>query len=216
MFQRKFAEKFIRIYDISRPLSKGEPLYPGNEPVILRRDKIFKKDGSNSSSLSFGLHNGSHLDAPFHYLKNGLLVDRIQLGKCLGWCRVVDFTKIKSEISEREIRKIRPKTGEIILLKTKNSLNKSRRFNPKFIHINEAAAKVLIKSKIKAVGIDGPSIRKFRLRPDTVHPLLLKGGILIYEGLNFKKVKPGRYFFIGLPLKIKGAEASPVRAVLLK
>ena len=119
------------------------------------------------------------------------------------------------EITEKEIKKMKPKRGEIILLKTKNS-RPSKKFNPAFAHINEGAARELKKAGVKAVGIDGPSIRKFRLRPDTVHPLLLKAGIAIVEGLKLDKVRPGTYYYIGLPLKIVGAEGSPVRAVLVR
>lgn len=207
----------MRIYDISRPIGKGEAVYPGNEAPVLRRIKVFSKDKSNLSALRFGLHTGSHLDAPFHYLKNGRTVDKLLLEKCVGWCRVINFENVKREIGEQEIKRIKPKAGEIILFKTKNSRQtKSKRFNKNFIHLNESGARFLIKSKIKAVGIDGSSIRKFKLQPDTVHPILLKAGIGVYEGLYFREVKPGRYFFIGLPLKIKKAEASPVRAVLIR
>lgn len=207
----------LKIFDISRPIGRGEAVYPGNEAPALRRIKIFSKDKSNLSALSMGLHTASHLDAPFHYLKNGKTIDKLALEKCVGWCRVINFENVTQEIGEREVKKIKPKAGEIILFKTKNSeLKKSKRFNKNFIHLNESGARFLVKSKIKAVGIDGPSIRKFRLKPDTVHPMLLRAGIGVYEGLYLRNVKPGRYFFIGLPLNIRGAEASPVRAVLVK
>lgn len=206
----------LKIFDISRPIGKSEAVYPGNAVPALAKLKIFLKDKSNLSALSMGLHTASHLDAPLHYLKNGTTIDNLALDRCLGWCRVLDFTKVKSEISGRDIGRIKVKTDEIILLKTKNSYGSSRRFNPKFVHINEEAARVLVKTNVRAVGIDGPSIRKFRLKPDTVHPMLLRVGIGVYEGLYLRNVKPGRYFFIGLPLKIKEAEASPVRAVLIK
>ena len=207
----------MKIYDISRPIGKGEQIYPGNEAPALKRTRVFSKDKSNLSSLSLGLHTGSHLDAPLHYLKNGRTVDKLPLDKCLGWCRVINLENVEQEIGEREVKKIKPKAGEIILFKTKNSRQtKSKRFNNNFIYLNESGARFLVKSKIKAVGTDGPSIRKFRLRPDTIHPMLFKAGIGVYEGLYLLEVKPGRYFFIGLPLKIKGAEASPVRAVLIK
>lgn len=209
--------KGMKIYDISRSICKGEAIYPGNLAPVLERVRNFKKDGSNLSALSLGLHTASHLDAPFHYLKNGRTVDKLPLEKCVGWCRVINFENVKQEIGEREVKNIKPRADEIILLKTKNSKQKnSRHFNKNFVYINEEAANMLVKIKIKAVGIDGHSIRKFRLKPDVVHPLLLRAGILIYEGLNLKNIKAGRYFFIGLPLKIKEAEASPVRAILIK
>lgn len=206
----------MKIYDISRPIVKGEPIYPGNWPVDLVRIKKYEKDGSTLSGLTLGLHTASHLDLPPHYTKSSLSADKVNLEKCFGWARVVDMSQVKNEISAKEINRIKPKLDEILLLKTKNSGEHSKKFKKNFIHINESAAKTLVKSGIKAVGIDGPSIRKFGLRPDTVHPLLLKRGVLIYEGLVLEKIKPGRYYFFGLPLKIVGGEASPVRAILIK
>lgn len=208
----------MKIYDLSSAIYGSAPVYPGNPKVALTRIKKFtSKNRSNLSGLSLGLHTASHLDAPLHYLKNGTPVDKVGLARCMGGCRVVDCSTVPFEIGEREMKKIRPKKGEILLLKTRNSLrSRSGRFDRNFIHINEAAARVLVKSGVKAVGIDGPSIRKFRLRPDMVHPMLLKAGILIYEGLSLGAIKPGRYFFFGFPLKIKGGEASPVRAIAIK
>ncbi|MBM3257180.1 MAG: cyclase family protein [Candidatus Liptonbacteria bacterium] len=206
----------IKIIDISRPISAKEPIYPGNMPVELMALKKFSKDKSNLSGIKMGLHSGSHIDAPLHYIKMGTSVDKLPLDETIGWCRVVDVSKLKSEIGEKEIKKFRPQSGEILLFKTRNSRLKDKRFNPSFIHINQSGAEVLAKARVKAVGVDGPSVRKFRLKPDTVHPLLLKRGILIYEGLDLSKAKPGRYFFVGAPLKITGAEASPVRAILIK
>ena len=214
IFLLKF--KAMKVFDISRPISKTEPSYPGNWPVKLTRLKKFKKDKSTLSGLSFGLHTASHLDLPPHYAKSRLSAEKIDLQKCFGWARVVDFSGVKFEITSKAVSRIKPKAGEIILLKTKNSRAQAKKFNRNFVHIDESAARVLLKSGIGALGIDGPSIRKFGLRPDTVHPLLLKRGVLIYEGLLLKKVKPGRYYFFGLPLKIVGGEASPVRAILIK
>ena len=207
--------KMLKIFDLSRPLAKAEPVYPGNPKVNLKALKNFKRNGSVLSQLTLGLHSASHLDAPMHYVRHGASVDKTSLNKCVGWCRIVDAGKIQSEISAAEVKRFQPKLGEIILFKTKNS-RPAKKFNPKFVHLNLSGAEVLVRAGIKAVGTDGPSIRKFHLKPDLVHPLLLKKGVLIYEGLNLKEIKPGRYFFVGVPLKIKGAEASPVRAIAIR
>jgi arylformamidase len=206
----------MKIFDISRPIGKGEAVYPGNQAPKLEWLKVFRRDRSNLSAVSMGLHTASHLDAPLHYVRNGKTIDMIALEKCLGWCRVIDCTKMVKEISGKDIEKIKLRSSEIILLKTRNSTGNPKRFDSRFVHINKDAAKALIRARVKAVGTDGPSIRKFGLKPDTIHPALLKAGIAVYEGLQFKNIKPGRYWFVGLPLKIKGAEASPVRAVLIK
>ena len=203
------------VFDISRPLAAAEPLYPGNPRVSLRWAKTWRRDKSNHALLSSGVHNGTHVDAPFHAVPGGRTVEKLALEQCLGWARVYDCTKCKEEITEKEIAKLKLTKGEVVLFKTSNS-RRIARFNPRFVHLTEAAARMLIKAGIKAVGTDGPSIKKFRLRPDTVHPRLLRAGIPVYEGLYLPDIKPGRYFFVGAPIKITGADASPVRAFLMK
>jgi arylformamidase len=204
----------FKILDISRPLSPKEPLYPGNSPVVLKHLKTFSKDGSMLSSLFFGLHSGSHVDAPAHYVKGGKSIDKLSLDLFAGWARVISLEK-RTEINGADIRRIKPKKGEILLFKTKNS-RPLKKFDPEFAHLDESAAREIVSAGVKAVGIDGPSIRRFRLRPDTVHPMLLKAEMPVFEGLTFAKVPPGRYFFVGFPLAIYQGEASPVRAVLMK
>lgn len=206
----------MRIIDISRPISEKAAVYPGNMPVKLTRLKKFSQGGSNLSGISMGLHTATHLDAPSHYLGRGKEVADLPLGRFMGWCRVLDFSRAKESIGTKEIRRAKPKRGEIILLKTRNSKNPGRKFDPKFVHLDRGGAEALVKAGAAAVGIDGPSIRKFRLKPDDVHPYLLRAGVLIYEGLDLRLAPAGRYYFIGLPLKIEHAEASPVRAVLIK
>ncbi|MEK7193599.1 MAG: cyclase family protein [Patescibacteria group bacterium] len=205
----------MKIYDISRSIGKETPIYPGDPAFELNFVKKLSVQGLNVSRMALGLHTATHCDAPSHHVKNGRTIEKIDLEKCLGWCRVVNMTNVKAEIEIKDIKRIRPKAGEIIIFRTKNSLAKTKRFDKTFVSLSEAAARFLVKSKIKAVGIDGPSIKKFRLRPDSIHPLLLRAGIPIYEGLQLAAVKPKNYFFVGLPLKIVGAEASPVRAILI-
>lgn len=217
----------FKIHDISRPIASGMTVYPGNPGVKLVHTKTFTRDGQTLSLMVLGLHAATHLDAPLHMVHGGWSVEQVPLEKCMGWGRVVANDKWQmandkedAKIEGEDIRKIKPRKREIILFKTRNSNRKSskldRKFEKNFVYLTEDAAQALVRAKVKAVGIDGPSIKKFRLRPDTVHPLLLKAGIMIYEGLNLHSIKPSRYFFIGLPLKIAGGEASPVRAVLVQ
>lgn len=205
----------IRVIDISRQISPREAVYPGNPEVKIEKLRTFVRDGSNLAAVFMGLHTATHLDAPSHYIRRAKTIDKTKLEKCVGWARVIAAGNL-TEIGENMIKKIKPGAGEIILFKTKNSGQNPRKFNSNFAHLNESAARALVAAEVKGVGIDGPSIRRYKLRPDTVHPILLKAGLTVYEGLNLKGVLPGRYFFVGVPLKIEGAEASPVRAVLIK
>src|SRR3989344_3172673 len=145
----------MKIYDLSKRIDKRDPIYPGNPRVVLKRIKKFsRRNPSNLSGIALGLHTASHLDAPLHYLKNGRSVDRVLLEKCIGWCKVLDLTKNKKEITEKDLKPAKLRRGEILLLKTRNSRTTGR-FDKNFVHITDGAAKFLVKLRIKAVGIDG-------------------------------------------------------------
>lgn len=205
----------MKIFDISRKLGAGTIVYPGNPKFTLRRLKTHRRHGSELSEMTIGLHTATHLDAPRHFLRNGASIENTRLERCVGWCRVLNMTRVAEGIGEADVRRHKPQKGEMLLFKTKNSAS-STRFNRKFIHLTESGARYLARAGIRAVGTDGPSIRKYKLRPDTVHPLLFRAKILVYEGLDLRNIRPGRYYFIGVPLKIQNAEGSPVRAILIK
>lgn len=204
----------VKVIDISRPLSAKAAVYPGNPPVSVKKVRTFEKNGSRLSAITTGLHGGTHMDAPANYIGKGKTADEVDLSSCMGWARVVEI-KEKEIIDENDIKRIEPLRNEILLFKTKNS-RFSQKFNPKYAHLTEGAARLLVAKSVRAVGTDGPSIRKYGLSPDTVHPVFLRTETPVYEGLWLRDVRPGKYYFIGLPLKIEGAEASPVRAILIK
>jgi len=105
------------------------------------------------------------------------------------------------------------KEGEIVILKTSNE-NKEA-FDYDFVYLAESGAKFLVSKNIKGVGINALGIERSQPSHNT-HKSLLSKGIIIFEGLELSKIKPGRYFFIGLPLKVKDGDAAPARAVLVE
>src|SRR3989338_1560847 len=140
----------------------------------------------------------------------------------MGTCVVLDFTTEKSpimggSITENSLRKsqnkkIKINKDDIVLLKTKNQIEKDFDFN--FVYLEKSGADYLASKKIKAVGIDSLGIE--RNQPNHLtHNILAGENIPIFEGLDLSKVKQGKYFFHGLPLKINSGDASPVRAVLV-
>src|SRR3989338_11319554 len=141
----------------------------------------------------------------------------------MGTCVVLDFTTAKSAITGGSItenslkksqdKKIKINKDDIVLLKTKNQPEKEFDFN--FAYLEKTGAQYLVSKKIKAVGIDSLGIERNQPNHPT-HTVLAENGIPIFEGLELSKVKQGKYFFHGLPLKIKNGDASPVRAVLVK
>lgn len=116
-------------------------------------------------------------------------------------------------VSKFEIRN--SDLDKIVLIKTKNSLMDWSTFHEDFVAIDESAARYLVSFKPKLIGIDGPSIKKFRV-PDQTHQIILSQNIPIIEWLDLSKVEAGTYQFIGFPLPFKNVDGSPIRAVLIK
>ncbi len=215
-YSAKFAVLDMKIYDVSLEISENMPVYKNKKE---KKPKISitrtLKHGSNESRLEIDSHAGSHVDAPYHILGNGKTIEKMNLEKFMGKAIVFDFTKIKNSITKKtfENSKIKIKKDDIILLKTKNKMEKPFDFN--FVYLEKSGAEYLASRKIKAVGIDSLGIERSQPNHET-HKLLLSRNIPIFEGLDLSKIKQGKYFFHGLPLKIKKGDASPVRAVLVK
>lgn len=206
----------MNIYDISREISEDMVVYKNrkeNAPRISKTRTL--KEGANESRLDIAVHTGSHVDAPYHMIEKGKTIDKLSPEKFMGKCIVLDFTKVNESITKKsfEYLKIKIQKNEIVLLKTKNKLEKSFDFN--FVYLEKTGAEYLVSKKIKAVGIDSLGIERNQPNHET-HKILAKNNIPIFEGLDLSKVKQGRYFFYGLPLNIKNGDASPVRAVLIK
>ncbi len=203
----------MKIYDLSPEISEEMAVYKNKtekKPKI--RVTRTLKEGSNETKLEIESHTGSHVDAPYHFLANGKTIEKISLDKFMGKAIVLDFTKIKTAITENHFKNKRIQKNDIVLLKTKNKPDKI--FNPNFTYLEKSGAQYLASKKVKAVGIDALGIERSQPNHET-HKVLLKNDIPIFEGLDLSKVKQGRYFFHGLPLKIRHGDASPVRAILI-
>ena len=204
----------MKIYDISREISEDMVIYKNRKEKSPKLSVIRTlKDGANESKLDIFVHTGSHVDAPYHVLENGKKIDEMDLSRFMGNAVVLDFTKVKDKINKKILLKKNFFADDIVLLKTKILPDKI--FNPDFTYLDESGAKFLVSKKIKAVGIDSLGIERNQPNHET-HKILLGKNIPIFEGLDLSKVKQGKYFFHGLPLKIKNGDASMVRAVLVQ
>lgn len=202
----------MKIYDLSPEISEDMAVYKNK---IEKKPKIKRiKNGANESRLELDSHTGSHVDAPYHFIGNGKTIDALDLQKFFGNAAVLDFTKLKGSIKKSDIlkSKINIKKNDIVLLKTKTKPTKSFDFN--FVYLEKSGAEFLASRKVKAVGIDTLGIERNQPNHPT-HNILLSRNIPIFEGLNLSKIKQGKYWFYGFPLKIRDGDASPVRALLL-
>ena len=203
----------MKIYDLSPEISEEMIVYKNKsekKPKITVTRAL--KDGANESKIEFDSHTGSHVDAPYHLLQNGRTIEKINLDRFMGEAVVLDFTNITNSITKKDFQNNKIKNNDIVLLKTKNNPDKT--FNPNFVYLGKSGAEFLASKKVKAVGIDNLGIERSQPNHET-HKILLKNNILIFEGLDLSKVKQGRYFFHGVPLRIKNGDASPVRAILV-
>ena len=206
----------MKIIDISMSVYNGMILYPGDPKVDIKKEKTFQKDGVIVSKIAMGLHTGTHIDAPLHYLPDGKTIDQIPLESLTGNALVCDLSSVKDCIKAKDLRKFLIEKGDIVFLKTMNSNIIRKKFSKKYVYLDSDGADYLIEKNIKAVGIDCLSIEKFNSSDAVVHKKLLRKEISIIEGLVLGHVAGGRYLTHCSPLRILGAEASPARCVLVQ
>jgi arylformamidase len=206
----------MKIIDISMRLSNSTIAYPGDPKIAIARKKGFQNDKLRLSEITMGAHSGTHVDAPAHFLKDGKSIDEVGLKPLIGRAIVFDLTFVDKSILASDLEECPAGQGDILLLKTRNSgLLKRRRFTKDFVHLSSDAADYVVKTGVKAVGIDYLSIEEYGSRGNYVHKRLLSCGIPIIEGLDFRGVRPGGYTLFCLPLNVVGCEAAPARCVLL-
>jgi arylformamidase len=210
----------MRIYDVSVPLSEATPTYPGDPGIEIRSWKsLAEGDSANVSLLHMGVHTGTHVDAPAHFIEGAGRVESMSLEALIGEAQVIavpeSITLIDAEFAAAHCQPGR----ERILFKTRNSnfwSGENPVFHADFTHLDLSAAEYLVSQGIKLVGIDYLSIERFKSAMHETHRALLSKGIVILEGLDLRWVVAGTYELICLPLRIAGGsgDGSPVRAVL--
>ncbi len=200
----------MKFYDISVPLSPKTANWPGG--VTYKREEI--KTSAIVSTLVIRSHYATHIDAPRHFLFDKKTVDQLSLSAMIGKFKVFDI-KSKSKILVSDISKLKITKGDRVLFKTSNSnIILDSKFNPNFISLSAEAALYLANKKVSLIGIDYFGIEAKGSPGHLVHNTLLKNNIVVVEGLNLKKIKPGLYQGAILPLKIEGGDGAPARAVL--
>lgn len=208
----------MKIYDISVPIAPTLPTYPGDPPVVIEPIKqIGKGSRSNVSRVSFGDHTGTHFDPPLHFIPGGKAIDQLDLNVLYGPARVVDFTRVEREITARDLARARiPARVTRLLFKTRSSMLWARAgFQREYVGIAWDAADWLVARGVKLVGVDYLSVETYGAPEPRTHRTLLGAGVIIVEGLDLRGVPPGKYTFVGLPLKIANGDGAPGRALLL-
>jgi len=215
----KYAGK-MKFFDVTVAISESVPIYEGDPRASVEGVMaISRGDGANVSSLCFGAHTGTHVDAPNHFIDGTRRVEDLEVEKLIGPCRVVELA---GDVTAIEPGHLSDMAGvERLLFKTRNSDFWDRPeagFRTDFTYITPDAARSLADAGLWLVGIDYLSVEKFGSEDFATHKLLLEKEIVILEGLDLREVAPGDYELICLPLKYIGGtgDGAPARTVLRK
>ena len=202
--------------DISLPLYPGMAHWPGDPPFQSDRARaISRGDVCNLTQLTTSAHIGTHMDAPKHFIDDGVGIDAMPLAAVVGPCRVVQINDAQAiQPAELEPAHLRP--GERILFKTRNSARgwSTDQFLKDFVYISKEAAQFLVDRGVQTVGVDYLSVGGFFKDGVETHHILLGAPIWVIEGLNLSQVQPGSYELICLPIKLRGSDGAPARAIL--
>lgn len=205
----------LEIFDVTVPIRDGMLHYPGDPAVRLELVRsLAAGDTANLTKLDFGLHTGTHVDAPFHHLEDGAGTETLPLAAMIGPADVVDATKLEegpigaTDLGALDI----PVDCERLLLKSRNSqLWELEEFSAEFLSLDGSGARFVTERGIVLVGIDYLSVGD-----DEAHRVLLRNGVIPVEGLDLRGIQPGRYQLVCLPLPVAGADGAPARVVLIR
>jgi arylformamidase len=202
--------------DISVPIRNGMVTFEGDPEVHLER-VMTMADGAvcNVSRLDFGVHSGTHVDAPVHFIDGAAGIEAVALEALVGPAFVVDATGVAGPIDRAAIDGLGiPAGAERLLFRGRNSaLWDKSSFDPSFTAVTGDGAAALVERGLRLVGTDYLSIAPFG-NPSSTHVALLAAGMVILEGLDLREVEPGWYDLICLPLLIPGSDGGPARAIL--
>ncbi len=205
-----------KFHDITVTITNDLPVWPGDPAVNLQRiSKIEEGESANVSSVSMSVHSGTHMDAPYHFVRQGKTIDAVPLEALIGPAQVIQVPDKVEVITRQVIASCGIKPGiERVLFKTPNShFWPGKEFRNDFVGVDEGGAQALVAMKLRLVGIDYLSIAPY-LESRPTHEILLKNEVAILEGCDLSQVKLGFYTLIALPTKFGGADGAPVRAVL--
>ena len=213
----------MKVIDLTLTISEEIPTFPGSPQPNFINWETLEKDGYNLELLFLSSHTGTHIDAPYHFLKKGQKIHQVVTRRLVTEAILIKIRKVANQsITKTDIQKFEKKFGKIedgstVIFHTgwQKNLKKESYFlkNP---GLAVSAAKYLASKKINMVGIDSPSIDLGKDSKFSVHHILAKSGILIVENLaNLEKINSEMFHLIVAPLKLKNATGSPIRAMAL-
>ena len=204
----------MKYYDISLNLSPETVSWVTSSPLELQeRRRMSRGDQNNSSALNMSAHAGTHLDAPFHFVPDGTTIDSLPLELFMGPA-LVHAVEAESHITAKHVSAIDLKGVTRVLFKTRNSrLLQQSGFEPNFVAFSVEAAEALVAQGVRLVGLDYLSVAHVNEQVPG-HRAFLDHGVALLEGVDLSDIKPGIYELICFPLRLRGLDGAPCRAVL--
>lgn len=195
----------MKLYDISKELFSAA-VYEGDPaPVLTALMSMNTGDTYNLSAFSACAHNGTHVDAPSHFIKDGKTVGEMELKKLVGEAYVANVSgNLLAEDAIDILRKaalISPEAAKRILIKGDAT-------------VTESAAEAFLEGGVSLIGVESQSVGPIDA-PMAVHKLLLGSEVVLLEGICLSEVAEGEYFLFCAPLNLGRAEGAPCRAVLV-
>ncbi|MDY0870498.1 arylformamidase [Dongia rigui] len=202
------------LYDISQTLRPDLPVWPGDTAFTLNRTWAMGPGiPVNVSALTLSTHSGSHADAPFHYDGDGKTIDAVDANVYLGPAQIVDARGASGFVTVERIMPQLHMNVSRVLIRTYQTAPQQI-WDDDFAAIDPLLIEALADRGVKLIGVDTPSLDPQSSKKMSAHLAVARRGLAILEGLVLDAVPFGVYELIALPLKIAGADSSPVRAML--
>jgi arylformamidase len=200
-----------RMIDVTVPIDGGTPIWEGDPTFSIERvSRISEGANANVSKLCCGVHTGTHVDAPVHFIDGAGGIETIDVDALVGPAVVVDARSVEGDIDAADLERIGLPQSERVLFRTRNSeLWDGRPFTKDFVAIAPDAAQVLVDRGVRLVGVDYLSVGS----PET-HRILLGARMVALEGVDLRDVEPGAYELFCGPIKLVGSDGAPARVLL--
>jgi arylformamidase len=203
----------LRLWDISPTVSPDAPIFPGDEPYSLRwTAQLSPGCPVNLSAVTMSPHVGAHADAPLHYANDAPAIAEVPLDTYLGRCRVIHALGAAPLITVDHLRHAESDLPSRVLVRVCQHADTV--WNPDFTAYAPETVQWLAAQGVKLIGLDTPSVDPATSKSLASHQQLLRLNLRVLENLVLDEVPEGDYELIALPLKLAGACASPVRAIL--
>jgi arylformamidase len=203
----------MKLFDITHPLGPATTPWPEDTAFGIEQTVTIAAGAPvNVSRITLSPHNGTHADAPYHYDDAGLRMDEVPLAPFIGRARLVSLEG-RPSIGAADLQGLNLTGVERLLIRTGSCPDLSR-FNPGFTYLEADAVDLMAQQGIKLVGTDAHSVDEATSKDLPAHLACGRAGMMILENLNLTAVPPGDYELIALPLRLVGADGSPIRAIL--